>query len=31
MNNFQDNGLSTSLFPHYNGYSLPMPHNNVGY
>lgn len=28
MNNFQDNG---SLFSHYNGYSLPMPHNNVGY
>jgi len=31
MSNFQDNGLTTSLFPHYNGYSLPMPHNNVGY
>lgn len=31
MNNFQDNGLSNPLFPHYNSYSLPMPHNNVGY
>ncbi|CAF3186755.1 unnamed protein product [Rotaria socialis] len=29
MNNFQDNGLTSSLFPHYNGYSLQMPHNNV--
>ncbi|CAF2855392.1 unnamed protein product [Rotaria sp. Silwood2] len=29
MNNFQDNGLTSSLFSHYNGYSLPMPHNNV--
>jgi len=29
MNNFQDNGLPTTLFPHYNGYSLSMPHNNV--
>ncbi|CAF1037484.1 unnamed protein product [Rotaria sp. Silwood1] len=29
MNNFQDNGLTSSLFPHYNGYSLSMPHNNV--
>lgn len=30
-NNFQDNNASASLFPHYNGYSLSMPHNNVGY
>ncbi|CAF1443743.1 unnamed protein product [Adineta steineri] len=29
MNNFQDNSLTNSLFPHYNAYSLPMPHNNV--
>lgn len=28
MNNFQDNGTTT--YSHYNGYSLPMPPNNVG-
>lgn len=29
MNNYQDNVLANSNFSHYNGYSLPMQHNNI--